>query len=361
MDMRLTFWQALQAAWGATIPPQAAEFLRLESFETEFTDEIDPDNRRDTIDRALKALQHLYGAGLVASREPIQSSQPPNDERWVLFADLDAAWRERTGRPSGSAWRPVRVEGVRSGPMQEPEAAEVVLAFDARLSEAALTDQIRELFPALRKQGIVRRTRALKPKSIALVRHVCLGDAAGTTWQDRMDTWNAEHPDWAYAELRRFFRDFHRTEESLTGRKRGLAWFYDSAFRLNPEDLVAAAAAGDKAAKRRIGDIERGARGAGSMEEILKPLAPHLKSHIDQIFSGFRVRVDRRYGSGIGAARLRDWFFPLVAAPAREVDQLDGAERVQFAELRGLLLETLREHGIVLPAEEGGSNDEETR
>ena len=98
--------------------------------------------------------------------------------------------------------------------------------------------------------GWTRGTRPLEKRALALVRFVCLGTPAGSTWRERRGAWNKAHPAWNYPEVRAFERDFRRAERQLSGQRYGLEWFYEPGARLDLPELVRLRAKGDRQAAR---------------------------------------------------------------------------------------------------------------
>ena len=47
------------------------------------------------------------------------------------------------------------------------------------------------------------------------------------TWRERLNGWNRQYPQWRFKDVRDFQGTFARAEQSLTGEKFGLEWFYN--------------------------------------------------------------------------------------------------------------------------------------
>jgi len=219
------FWRALTERCGA-LSDQERKFVELSTYET-WDDE-------GGIELAEEHILHWREAGAWQGKlrvtAPEERSGKP-DARWTLLRDLEAA-------AGGKAESPVTVEGSERitslSPVRQQAFNRVTISFDSRMGKESLFREITRLWPHLQAAGWVRRSRAMKEHRLALVRFVCLETGLDATWRERMDKWNERHPeghDLHYSDVRAFHSDFSAAEESLTGVKHGLDWFYDAEAR----------------------------------------------------------------------------------------------------------------------------------
>jgi len=183
--------------------------LERRRFANEYAECADEFEQRDTLERAIELLDRIE------VRRP-QDSGSRDDARWDLLLDLGML-------PSA----PVVAERALRYSIDAGDYSGVRITFDARLSKQALFAVLTELWPELRSKGWVRPTRSLESRKLALVRHVCIDSNVDATWRDRLAAWNNAHPEWSYSDVRALRSDFDRAEKSLTGRKWGLARFYN--------------------------------------------------------------------------------------------------------------------------------------
>ena len=197
-------------------------------------------------------------------------------------AVLDSAVARRTGI---GRWAAIRVRtsepiGFYNGSSPPPIGRTVDVSFDSRMPFVRLVRELRQQWRSLVSSGIVRRTRPLGPRKVALLRFVCL-EMPGASWADRHDAWNVRHLKWAIPERTAFIKEFHDAEESLCGRAHALAWFYNAKARLTTQDLKALARQGDRDAerecRRRRDEGFRSINGAGIEVVLEKPKATARK------------------------------------------------------------------------------------
>lgn len=177
------------------------------------------------------------------------------DAYWELLRDLDRAELELDGHPGIYAWEPFEVSlalgwstWVESATRAQPR---VSLTFDHRMSQRELMRQVRRIWPLLLKYDWIRQTRPLGDRAIALVRLVCLESADAVTWLERMRSWNEQHPENPYDDVRNLHRDFRRAEKQLTGDEYGLERFSNPASQLaarSHQAILERVRAGDRAA-----------------------------------------------------------------------------------------------------------------
>lgn len=175
----------------------------------------------------------------------------PADPRWSLMQDLD-----RAARGGAADWSPFRIqrrENYYDGGDGGPPilGREVTFTFDARMSMGELLGLIRAMWGYMRREKAIRatRNRALGPRKIALLRHVCLA-ATKDTWAERNASWNRRYRKWRYDSIEAFITECHDAEEQLVGSRRGLAWFYEPTARLSKQELAERVKSGDQDAAR---------------------------------------------------------------------------------------------------------------
>jgi len=257
-DPEVDLWRAVDAQLETPATPTERNFIRLEGQVDFYLRELETEDAAlaldDCAESIVKTIRNLRRLGLPAADagERIDAT-PSDDRRWQLVAELHAA-----ANPGSPAWpvltvttkRPV---GFYTGEAPEPMGRSVEIAFDHRLSFRALVSQLRRLWPRLLKAGLVRRTRPLDDRTIALLRFVCLETPSGTSWPQRWEAWNQrwrDEPGWRFKDTRALTTAFHRAERQLTGKTDGLAWYYNPAARLSADELRLLADQGDAAAAR---------------------------------------------------------------------------------------------------------------
>ena len=175
----------------------------------------------------------------------------PADPRWSLMQELD-----RAARGTAAEWSPFRIQrradyydGGDGGP--PVLGREVTITFDARMGIAELLGMIRAMWGYLRNEKAIRatRNRAIGPRKVALLRHVCI-DAADRSWAERHAAWNRRHRGWRYDTTDAFITECHDAEEQLVGARRGLAWFYEPMARLSKKELARLMKSGNADAAR---------------------------------------------------------------------------------------------------------------
>jgi len=149
------------------------------------------------------------------------------DQRWGVWADLLAKRSSSRGRYHARSWSPLVVTRRYDLSHLPLPSERIEISVDSRLSLRRLKRALDEAWPRLVRDGWVRSARPIGRRGAELVEHVCLASEIGVTWRDRFDSWNARHPDSTFSDVRAFTSAFRRAEKQLTGRKYGLAWFYD--------------------------------------------------------------------------------------------------------------------------------------
>ncbi len=178
----------------------------------------------------------------IGDPQPTRRASRPaiEDGRWTLIRDLVRAAHDRWGWPEDPDFEPI---GIRR-PEVEREliptigiSTRLVIAVDNRVPVSRLIDWLRREWPALRREGFVRRTRSFADRTLALIRFVCLEAEPDSSWRARWEAWNERNPGaWSFPSPRAFTTAFQRAERNLTGRRFGLDRFYDSASNLWDED-----------------------------------------------------------------------------------------------------------------------------
>lgn len=227
------FWDALESRTGA-FPPRVRRFIGLGRHAEEYDRADGEDGREALLERVAECVQrhresHLWFGHFVVE-EP-RSASDRGDGRWVLLRDLEAARAAALGPRARRPQPPVTARLDPYGWRAGPGGGRVIVTFDGRLSFDALQRELRALWPEFVAAGWVRRSRSLRPRSLALLRFVCLDAEPDTPWRTLRDRWDLLHPEWRYRSAWAFQSDLHRAEAALAGRRGGLDRFYDSAAR----------------------------------------------------------------------------------------------------------------------------------
>lgn len=226
------FMRAVGVKHGALSVKERQLLERLGHAETwaQAIDDGDEDEAAETVVNAIEAVSAFRA---VVSDETVvpygtqpRSASIRRDRRWTLLEALHAHIDPEAGR-----WTPVSVLGTTRwhDVAYESDETRITIEFDSRLSLAALTSELTAIWPQLSRAKIVRRTRPLGDRAIALIRLVCLETPRGTSWADRLVRWNEKFPGWRYPNVSRFNSAFRRAERQLTGKVRnGLILYYDA-------------------------------------------------------------------------------------------------------------------------------------
>jgi hypothetical protein len=193
---------------------------------------------------ARSFIRDLREAGL-SGRLLVRGEQ---DERERLIAEL-----RTKAFPGEPAHRSLSVSSYHEGigfPTGAPPSLikPVMVTFDATVPRRTLFRWLQEIWPELKRSGIVRQTRPLSARNAELIRLVCL-HAPDKAWSARFPLWNEKHPEWAYQTTKEFTTDFFDAVEALTGDRRGLTWFLHQYERKSPTDLLSEAPRDPSAAK----------------------------------------------------------------------------------------------------------------
>lgn len=184
-----------------------------------------PRQERDAaFEQIVTAIENLVATGVgEASADAGIQADLEDDHRWRFVSDLKLAWD-----PGLPVWHPLVATQAERFDTSDPLGDKrIPLSLDSRLSLRALIAELRQLWPKLLDRELVRRTRLLGDRTLGLLHFVCLKAPIDASSRERSNAWNEAHPEWRYTDVRAFTTAFHRGEEQLTGRKRGLAAFYD--------------------------------------------------------------------------------------------------------------------------------------
>lgn len=247
------FWLDVETHLGGVLSANERLLLERHRDPSDYADASDDELRASTVRAAVDEIRFIRTqfAGEHVAPPPL-----PRDERWGVLKQLDERFSREATTDELAPWELVAIGAVRADLDREPYSRRVTITFDHRLSQDALVKQIRQLWPDLRRQGLVRHTRRLGDRKIALIRHVCLTATSGDSWSARCESWNATHAQWSYGSGSEFVSAFRSAEKSLTGTRYGLEWFYDPSARLSLGELKQHAAKGDRTAHSRLQRLE---------------------------------------------------------------------------------------------------------
>ena len=130
-------------------------------------------------------------------------------------------------------------------------------------------------------------------RSIALVRFVCLERAPTDTWQERFEAWNECEPEQAFASARAFHAAFRRAETQLTGKRGGLAWFFNPAVQfeyMSLSEIGERARSGDEQALEHL-------RTSRIASTAYRAAAPAFQTWIGTILAGVEGAVSEENAS----------------------------------------------------------------
>lgn len=253
-------WSRIERKIGHTVAPELREFCRRRGAVAAVLDARDDADQEEEFNDLCTVVETAVAVGLAPASEPL-TPRIEGDDRWALWAELDARYQAGAAWPASRTYVPVEINPPQPFRLPPERTPMVRVRFDARLSQRALFAAVKAAWPGLSADGEVRRTRLMGDRGIALVRQVCLQDAPGTPWRRRLARWNeAQQEAWHFKDARPFQSAFRRAEAQLTGRRGGLAWYYDPLARLTPRELDERAQAGDKKAADRL--LRWQARGA---------------------------------------------------------------------------------------------------
>lgn len=249
MHTEAELWRDVEEKLGSKLSRPERRLAKARGRVSSFLVADDDAGRGDARDDLVEDVRALRSAGLT-SEAHVFPHEPPDDRRWALLADLDQA--AHGGR---DAWPPLVVETSRDvgfyvGDGPPSLRREVRAAFDNRVSLRQFEKGMREIWSDLRQLGLVRQTRPLGDRKLALLRFVCLTASVDASWSERRQAWNEAHPDWEFQDNRALTTAVHDAEKSLTGERHGLAWFYDPIARLSRDELISLADQGNAAAIR---------------------------------------------------------------------------------------------------------------
>jgi hypothetical protein len=250
-----SLWRAVDRRLGARKPPvppstpKERAYCRLSGWVNDYTQE--PDDAEEWTDHVVAQVVHLRAAGLSSALIEAVPLEPA-DGRWALLSELDAV-----GYSSELPWSAISVTttypvGFNLGG-NPPRRSSVELTIDHQVSLRTLIRSLRKSWPRFYSTGMMRRSRPLGERSVALLRHVCLDSPLGTDSKTWLTTWNRKwprRPAWRFNNVRELVTALHRSEAELTGSRHGLAWFYDPFARLTTDELNRLAKAGNTHARR---------------------------------------------------------------------------------------------------------------
>ena len=265
MTTERAFWRIVESEFGGPLSTSERAYCRGRGRFSSFLDADDGEERSECVADAVADIRCLRATGLTKGDDLELSDESPRDGRWELLRALHD--RAHGGRePRAPLWvASSRAVGFYVGSGPRPLNEWVRVTFDRRLSFRSLVASLRKLWPELRKQGAVRQTRPFDPRTIELLRFVCL-EVPDRSWRERWEQWNAtQQVKWRIPTPRAFTSVFHRAERSLTGVPHGLEWFYEPRARLTVDELRALVERGD--ARARALEQRRHSEGLASISE----------------------------------------------------------------------------------------------
>ena len=254
------FWELVNH--GLEPPPEPRE-RRLADVRSRIEEFEDDPERGEALAAEIRTAIEEHRVDWPTQPRPHHfGDQQSTSAYWRLLEELDEAElavNPRVNPAAAARWKPFELEDWTPWWAFEETGVRLphlTIGFDHRMSQRDLVYNIRSLWPRLARAGLVRQTRPLRRRAIALVRLVCLEQPPGATWKARMAAWNcsAEVPD-RYVEVRLFQRDFRRAERQLTGFAYGLEHIYNPVARLPEKELRALSDAGDPRAVLYLGRL----------------------------------------------------------------------------------------------------------
>jgi len=235
-----TLWDALHALSKKSLTPQTRTVLALQNYDEEWATAPTEERRSEVLRNARQLADDVLAAYEGSGRTPRQSSKVSNpqtnkvsaDPRWPLWRDLMRVRLATDGVPPDADWEPLRFYFTEDRSVEPITSRRVEISFDWRMPRAAVEHELVRAWAKMKSHGWIRPSKPLSSRLAELVRFNCLVSAPNTPWRDRLAGWNARcAEEWKYDDVRAFEREFRRAEQQLTGRKWGLAWFYEQAVR----------------------------------------------------------------------------------------------------------------------------------
>lgn len=210
----------------------------------------------DFIASPTKAIILLRAIGFSVPIVKPTDLTPKRDRRWALLKDLDA--RVQAAGSDAAPWSAISARTTRTASFNAqggvPERRTLELTVDYQMSFRAFVSALRPAWTAFYKKGFLHRSRALGERNVALLRHVCIDCPPGTSAKQWLQSWNRKwksRATWQFKDVRGLVTELHRAEAQLTGRRHGLAWFYDPHARLTTQELNELAERDNHAARVR--------------------------------------------------------------------------------------------------------------
>ena len=223
-------WRDVERELGHAVPAAVREFCRrMDYLDMEWWE----NGREEAVATIMGAVRSLEGTVLRSEAEPTRakpSVEIPDGERWQLLYDLGRYFeRKYHGTPVAGeihGFDPLTLEHFEDT-ASYPASQRIRVEFDSGMNLSTVFAILqREFREEYRPKGLVRTTRPLGERAIALVRFVCLDSQEGLTWRERLPLWNERFPQWRFKDVRAFQSAFRRAEIQLTGNRGGLEVLY---------------------------------------------------------------------------------------------------------------------------------------
>jgi hypothetical protein len=249
-------WALIDARIVPPTSPEEQTLIRAEGLDRAYRDCEELEELEDAesyvaaIVRLIENVRRYIGYQHTATKTlGTRDDSPSDDPRWALLGEL-----------YGPGWAPISYE-----PLLElsdsgiPGRQAVLVRIDHRVSVRSVVTSLKKQWPKLTAAGIVRRTRRMGERPIALLRFVCVQSKQDQSWRERWLAWNRKYSrkgEWKFENLRAFHTAFQTAEKRLTGIPNGLRWYYSSTPREGMSRMLNRAAGGDR-------NVAREARNTG--------------------------------------------------------------------------------------------------